>query len=110
MASRSGRSLPVTVLTSDARWGVLDLEQPRYRDRSRDTALAEVVAQQVDDHEVLCAILRTGGELARQRGVARGSAARGRVPLIGRVSTRSPLSSRKRSGEALSTPAEWQVQ
>jgi hypothetical protein len=48
---------------------------------------AEVVSLEVDDHHVLGALLRVGDELGDERRVGVASAPRGRVPLIGRVST-----------------------
>ena len=64
---------------------------------------AEVVAQQVDDHQVLGERLFVLGQLlcAWPR-PATGSAERGAVPLIGRAITlRSRSTERKRSGEEL---------
>ena len=66
---------------------------------------AEIVAQEVGDHQVLGAVLLAGAQLPRQaRRPPPGVAPRGHVPLIGFASTqRSRSMLRKRSGEELST-------
>ena len=60
---------------------------------------AEVVAAEVDEHHVLGALLLVGEQLARR--CARSSSAcapRGRVPAIGRVATRRPVTVTQRLG------------
>ena len=68
---------------------------------------AEVVAQQVDDHQVLGPVLLAGAQLLGQAHVLGRRPRRARqVPLIGFASTqRSRPTRRKRSGEELSTAA-----
>ena len=62
---------------------------------------AEVVAQQVDDHRVLGAVLHRGREaLARSASSSASQRPRGAVPFIGRVVSRSPSSRKNSSGDA----------
>ena len=104
---RRGAARPVTVETRCMhRREALERAQLGHRDAAVAADAREVVAQQVDDHHVLGAVLLAGRQLGRERVVlGRRAAPRGRVPLIGRVSTRSPSSRRKRSGddEAITT-------
>ena len=64
---------------------------------------AEVVADEVDDHHVLGAVLLGGRAARRARRPRRGSAGRGRVPLIGALRIRRPWRSRNSSGDRLAT-------
>ena len=54
----------------------------------------QVVSQQVDDHDVLGPVLLAVAKFDLGRRSACGSPVRGRVPLIGRVSTR-PAATRR---------------
>ena len=68
--------------------GPLEPAQPRDADRAGLADAAEVVAQDVDDHHVLGAVLGAGEQLAREApGPRARSRPRGRVPLIGSVAT-----------------------
>ena len=101
-ASSPSLSSPVTVET---RWcTVAKLSSAQISGVSTRMVAAdpaEIVAQEVDDHDVLGPVLLARQQLARRaRASSSGVAPRGRVPLIGRVSTRPPRSSRNRSGEA----------
>ena len=70
----------------------LDIEKPRHVYRAEPAILGEIVAQEVDDHHVLGAILLARAQLlARAPRPARACPARGRVPLIGFVSTLPPF-------------------
>ena len=72
---------------------------------------AEVVAQQVDDHQVLGAVLLAGAQLLGEAHVLGRRLAARQVPLIGFASTqRSRPTLRKRSGEELSTAAVAEAQ
>ena len=84
---------------------LLQREQLRHPHRARATHAREIVPQQVHDHQVFRPVLVALGQRAAERGVVLGPRPRGRVPLIGRVSTWRPFwsSRRKRSGDALST-------
>ena len=81
----------------------LDHHQLGHAHRVDLADAAEVVAQQVDDHQVLGAGLFVVGSSARQRGVlGRVRRRAALVPLIGRAWTRRSRSTeRKRSGEEL---------
>ena len=57
----------------------------------------EVVAQHVDDHHVLGAVLGARQQLARERTVLGAVAPAARVPLIGSLAT-SPSGSTERNG------------
>ena len=70
-------------------------------DRAELADPAEVVAEQVDDHEVLGAVLRVGPQVLGEPQVLGRLAPRGRVPLIGLDSARRRVDERKRSGEEL---------
>ena len=66
---------------------------------------AEVVAAEVDEHHVLGALLLVGEQLLRRsRSSSSASPPRGRVPAIGRVATRRPVTVTSGSGEA---PTIW---
>ena len=84
----------------------LHLHQRRHLDRARLADAAEVVAQQVDDHQVLGAELRVARQpLGAGRGPRPRSHPAGSVPLIGRVSSDAlgVDASAKRSGLELSS-------
>ena len=80
-ASQPARKRPRTVETSwNTRRVALDREQLRHLDAARRAHAAEIVAHEIDDHQVLGALLRGGAQLggagARPR---RGRAARPRA-------------------------------
>ena len=92
--SRSSASTPGVEIADDGRDQMVDrgvaLEREELGDahRARRADARQVVAHQVDDHQVLGAILGALGQrLARARASCSGPTPRGRVPLIGRVST-----------------------
>ena len=58
----------------------------------------EVVAAEVDEHDVLGALLLVGEQVGAQAAVLGGVAPRGRVPASGRVSTLSPSTRTSGSG------------
>ena len=64
---------------------------------------ADVVAAQVDEHDVLGDLLRIGAQLALQLASSRSSVPRGRVPAIGRTVSSRPSRRTITSGEAPST-------
>ena len=75
--------------------------QLRHVDGSEARDAAEVVADEVDDHHVLGAVLGAVRELGPSASAV--AATRRRVPLIGRLLTTSPRRSRNSSGDRLAT-------
>ena len=65
---------------------------------------AEVVAAEVDEHHVLGALLLVGEQVLGDAWSSSASPPRGRVPAIGRVVARPPVTVTSGSGEA---PTIW---
>ena len=61
----------------------------------------QVVALQIDEHDVFGALLRVRSELRHLARSSPGRRLRGRVPAIGRVSMRRPMTRTRRSGDEL---------
>ncbi len=106
-SSASSADLPGASSRFDARHQVedvrvaLDFEEALDRDGSRRRHPAEVVAPEVDQHDVLGALFRVGEQLRREGAIGVGiDSPRRRVPAIGRVTSRSPVFFTSISGEA----------
>jgi hypothetical protein len=78
----------------------LDHHLVGYPDRARCRYAADIVAAQVDQHDMLRALLGVGEQLGGDRGVLSGRGPRGRVPAIGRSVIVVPDSPHEDLGEA----------